>query len=191
MSLKKTSLYDQFVFWASAAAYSLAFLFILASYMPGSVLHMKYATAHFTATIYPAKWDFYTGSAMEPQYRMYQVTNNKIELYDIRPFTARFFFGLKRTQKIIISELEMVATDTAFTDSAIKYKVRLPAHSDINTYLRADTLKYNNYQSENVLYLKGRLLLGIENCPTWQQQRVLSGAMREITLIPLNLGNSQ
>jgi len=191
MDSKPGNIYDQLVFWASIAAYSFLFLFILASFMPGSVLHIKDATPRFTATLYPAKWDFYTGSAMEPQYRMYRIADNKIEPYDIRPFTGRFLFGLKRDGKIIVSELEMIATDTPFVTGAWKYNIQMPANGDINNYIHADTLKYNTYRSENVLYLKGQLVLGIESSPTWQQRRAAPGPLRNITLIPLNLGNGK
>ena len=187
MSTSAKRAYDYIVFWASCLAYTLAFIFICAAYLPGSVLHFKYTDRHIVSTLYPIRWDFYTGSAREPIYRLYHIENNKAISYDIRPFSSRFFFGLKRDSKLIASELEGIALDTAFVTTAGKYIINMPTGADINNYIHTDTLKYNNYQSANVLYLKGKILMSIEDCPSWQEQRNMPMRPRTVTLIPLNL----
>jgi len=187
MMQKGKRTYDRLVFWLSCAAYAFVFLYICAAYMPGSVLRFKYATSHIVATLYPVHWNFYTGSANEPVYRMYTVRGNKLTPVDNHPFTGKYLFGLKRTGKIIASELETIATDTPFIASAIKYTVNMPVNGDLNAYVRADTLKYNNYRSENVLYLKGQFVLTMEDCPLWQDRRKSPAMKHNITLIPINL----
>jgi len=187
MTSKTKKIYDYIIFWTSVGLYTFVFIYICTAYLKNSVLHFKYANPHIISTIYPIRWDFYTGSPDEPIYRMYKIQNNKLVPYDVRPFTARFLFGLKRDSKVIISELANIATDTAFMSKAGKYIIKMPVNGDINNYIHPDTLKYNNYHSQDVIYLKGQLLMSIGECPTWQDQRSSSGALTTDTLIPLNI----
>ena len=184
----KGKIYDQVVFFASCGAYMAAFIFICAAYFPVNILHFKYATPYLVSTIYPVGWSFYTGNtAGQPLYDLYKVTSHHAERNDLRPFAPAYWFGLKRDSKIIGAEIEAIAIDTSFITNAIKYNICMPANGDINNYIHTDTIRYNNYHARNIIYLKGQLIISVENSPTWQEQRKRSGTLKTVTLLPLNI----
>ncbi len=178
--------YAHLTFWASCAGYAFVFVCVCAAHMDNSVLFAKNPLSHFT-DVYPARWNFYVGSLHEPVYKTYEVKGHKLTLIDIRPFTSKFLYGVDSKGKIMISEIELIATDTAFLKTASKYTIQMPVDGKIDNYIQPDTLKYNTYHSENVRYMKGQMLLTIQDCPLWQEKRERPSAMHSITIVPLNI----
>jgi len=154
--------------------------------MGNAALALKNPLSHFT-NIYPARWNFYVSSIHEPIYRLYTVHGNKLKELDLRPFTSEFAFGLSRRGKIIAYESNFIANDTAFMRHTTKQVVSMSFNGDINDHINPSTIKYNTYQSQNVRYLSGQLLLTIEACPSWQERRAQPEKQNPITIIPLNI----
>ena len=176
MSITKSRQYDYWVFWGTCLGYVLFAAYIFVSYSGNKTLHNRYVNRAVAGTIYHGRWNLYTATITGPVCKLYTVDNGKAVLFDLHPFALRFLFGLKRDSKIITEEMIVIMSDTALLNKTVKYQVTVPVNDDINKYLKADTLKFTPYVSDNVKYLKGKILITSEALLTWQQVR--SGAVK-------------
>lgn len=179
--------YDVWVLLGTCLGYTLFFAYIFASFSLNKSLHNKYVNRRVALGIYQTKWNLYTSPPFDSIYRLYTLNGGKAEQYDVRPFSTRFLFGLKRDSKIITEEMTFIMRDTSFMNAATAYSVSIPIDADINKYLNPDTLKYVPVDSKNVRYLKGKYLITSEQPLTWEQVR--SGAVKAkmIRVLPVNI----
>jgi hypothetical protein len=184
----KTKYGDLLVFWITAIAYLFAFIFVFSARTGHNVLGIKYAKAGYLHHFYPSRWSFYALSTSSDKiYRLYRVGDNKVAYEDNRPFSARFFFGLKRDCKISFCETDIIAKDSGLIGNGIRYRIVKSEKDDINKFIRTDTIRYNDVHFNNVLYLKGKYLVTIENQLKWQQMRQAPGQPKTVTVIPVNI----
>jgi len=186
MTVTRTKIWHYTVFWATCFVYVMLFLMICSSRTGNRVLKFRYAK--FVHAMYPSRWGFYTRrTAIEKVYQVYLVQDNKAVLVENRPFIAKLLYGLKRDCKIVACETDIMAKDSTVLPEAKKYTVIKPWSADINKYLRADTLHFTNYHSENVRYLKGKVLVTIEGSISWEQARSKRLPPDTMTVIPVNI----
>jgi hypothetical protein len=186
MSTQNSKIKNHIVFWGACLFYVLLFLFICSSRTGNKVLKFKYAS--LANLFVPNRWALYTKrTAVEKIHEVYEVQNGKAMLLDNRPFAAKMLFGIRRDCKIIACETDLMTRDTAFLPGAVRYYISMPQNGDINQYLKPDTLRYTDYHSENVLYLKGRILITIAEPVSWQQARHRRWPAGTVTVIPINI----
>ena len=178
------------VLGGSGSLYLIFFLFIAFTYSGHSHIRFRYGSPSFISTIYPGgNWNYYTmAPEKERIYRVYSIEGNKPVLVDLRPFCAKYCFGLNRDSKTLAVETEMLAIDTGSGGHMVKYEIKIPQNeTDISKYINTDTLSYNTVSSAHHTLLRGRVILTTENFCTWKQHRNKSSATKTVTVIPISI----
>lgn len=86
--------------------WSVAVIIIGLSALPLNPLSLKYVNKINIFSIVPEGWGFFTKNPREPQYYLYKKTApDKFELITVSSSDKTNYFGLKRTSRVINSEL--------------------------------------------------------------------------------------
>ena len=185
--MDRRKLYDHLVFWITSGAFLLFLLVLISAYTPLKIIHSRYTTGRVVSTIYNARWNVYVGTPFEPVYRLYRVENNRLSVVDLRPFTPEYLFGLKRDPKLIAQEITVIVNDSAVKNNLTCYNIDLSSGGDINNCIKADTLKYIEVRSGNVIYLRGSYVITKEETVAWQDMREHKNRKQKLTVIPVKL----
>lgn len=182
--------YGPLVFWSAVAGYLLFAIYVFISFnnLAGK---NKYANRRFITSVYVPRWNVYTRLPSEPVYQLYRVDGNLITFCDLRPFSPQYLFGLKRNYKIIAEELKMLMCDSAVIRSAGRHVVNLAHDTELGALLSADTLRFTNVAGPNYIYLQGQYIVTMSKPVTREQAMAGRQHPRSVTIIPLNISNSQ
>lgn len=178
--------YDYLVFWGTCLGYGVFLLYLVVSFADVQSLRSRYVNRKFAFTLYMPTWNLYTASPLSQVEQLYTIKENQLSIVDIRPFTATYLFGLDRKPKIVSEETSVITRDTALLHTMQQYVITIPRHTDLSKYLSADTLHYTNVMSPNILYLKGRYVIAMEQPLTWQQARA-KDTMTNIKVLAVNI----
>ena len=184
---KKPQYYDRVVFWTTTAVYIVFLLFLITAYSPFKVLRTRYANRTIASTFFPARYNVYTKSPGDVVYKIYKIDNGKPVLYDLRPFSSTFLFGLRRDYKIVAEEMICIMHDTTRLAGMNQYQVIMPRGAQLDKYILADTLKFNIIDTENVLFLHGKYILTKEMPLKWDEARAKNMQPAGIIAVPVNI----
>jgi|GEM_PF-3415058 len=179
--------YGKLVFLCTASAYLLFFAFISVGYISKGKNPVKLANPRFLETVYPGGWGYFTRILNEEVYKIYELSGNKFVYKDLHSFTPQFSFGLDRSRMLMELEAQSLAKDTMASAAQFTYNISMPATADINDYLKADTIRFNNRKPDNAFLLHGKMLITEEYPVSWQQQHANKNMPQVIRVIPVNI----
>lgn len=182
---------DAIVFWATGAVYLLFVFFLISSFTRFKIIPSRYANKTVAFTFFPVRWNVYTRTPHEPVYKLYTIDGGKARLYDIRPFAAKFDFGLNRDYKIIAAEMSYIMQDTVSLSVMKQTQINLKPGDDINRYISIDTLQYNDISSANVRYLQGKYIITEEQPLTREEAMAGDKPLKRVIVLPINIRHIQ
>ena len=182
---------DAIVFWATGTVYLLFVFFLISGFTRFKIIPSRYANRTVAFTLFPVRWNVYTRTPREPVYKLYTVDKGLAQLYDIRPFAAKFDFGLKRDYKIIAAEMSYIMQDTTNMGTQHSVQISMQPGDDINRHMSVDTLKYNDISSINVRYLQGRYIITKEEPLTREEAMASKKPLKQVLVLPVNIIHRQ
>jgi len=177
---------DLLVFCTTCTAYLVFALYLVSSYSPVKIFHSKYAKKWVANTFYPIRWNVYTRTPGEPEYRLYYPQNGKLVRADIRPFTPKYIFGIRRDYKIVGEEMSVIMADSMLSRLPV-FQMALAPGQDINTVVNADTLTWHRMAIDNVYFLRGRYVITRQMPLTWDEARKHENIARPETVLAVDL----
>ena len=183
-NLKKS---DYVVFWGMCLGYLFFGLVLLSAFTRFHVIRNRYISPFTVSYFYQMRWNVYVKKVDDPLFHLYTIENNKAKLWDLRPFTGGYWFGLKRDYKTIAQEVLTITNDTATLKKLRTYKVDIPAGKDINDCIGIDTLQFNDVPHKNSILLKGRYLIVSEEPMNWDKARAKGPANKTVIVLPVNV----
>lgn len=189
MSGTRIKLSNYLTLYITGTLYIAAFFYFFAGYAGPNALNITNTNKIFIITAFPQGWCFFTRSPQEKSIHLYDVNNGKPSPYDLRGFNSEFFWGFSRKNRLVSMEIGNILGTHINPDSVISYRKHCYASTSLNELLNIDTLKYNHFTLNNVMILKGKYILEIDDFIPWSLRRRLSLSNIKIskTFIPITI----
>ncbi|MDR3679944.1 MAG: SdpA family antimicrobial peptide system protein [Flavipsychrobacter sp.] len=174
MNTNRKKLSNYLTLYLASIFYVILFFYFFAGYAGPNALNITNTNKVFIITAFPQGWCFFTRSPEEKSTYLYDITNNKPSLHDLRGFNPEFSWGFSRKNRLLTMEIGNILSSHVNADSVISYKKKCYASNKLTDMLSVDTLKYNRITLKNILILKGKYILEMDDFIPWSLRRRLS-----------------
>ncbi len=187
MKTTNTNKYDYLVFWSTCFIYLFFISLVVSVYTPLGLYSKRYINKFTLSLIYQFRWNVYVKRPGEPIYQIYDIKDGNLVLNDLRSFTPKYNFGLKRDYKIIATETDVITNDSAALSRMKKYIITIPADANLGDYIKTDTLVFNDVKNKNVVWLNGKYVISIEEPIVWEKMRQGKPKNKTMTVLAVNI----
>ena len=155
-------------FYISISIVILIFFTVLSVYFGNNPLNNSYTTKSKFISVFPQGWAFFTKSAKEPEFYIFECDKGKIKMKNLKNFSKDYYYGISRHNRILMIEANTILNKIKY-DSITGYRLTTIKADNIVKKINLDTLKFNsvNVFKENVPDFKGKYLFVIKQQLPW------------------------
>jgi antimicrobial peptide system SdpA family protein len=166
--MNKTSKPSLIAFYSSVSIVLVIFFTILSIYFGNNPLNNSYTAKSKFISAFPQGWAFFTKSAKEPEFYIFECFNGKIEMKNLRNFSNDYYYGLSRHNRILAIEASTILNKIK-SDSITGYRLTAKIAENITEKINLDTLKFNKISvfKKNVPDFKGKYLFVSKHALPW------------------------